>query len=330
MADPAALAESDVVQIHMLEGNPNGPRILEIANTNSRAVACPRISYQDFRDELDFAHPGVYVLVFDPSLEQGAADEKIYIGESDDLRKRLTDHSQGDGRQDWDWNWFVAFTSRDIALHKAHVKYLEARLIELAKGAKRADLTQSSPERPHLDRAQQAICERFLRQIRLYCPLLGIHAFDSAEVRSIPQKPAQGGAEIATTPSSSRSEREASPELFLDSPPDVHARGAITADGGFVVFKGSTIRKEATAVLTPPMLALRSRMLMSNVEFDSQGRPALKTDERFNSPSQAASVLLAYRVSGWDWWKNPAGMSLNDMERANNAVSATQPHRAMD
>ena len=56
---------------------------------------------------------------------------RIYIGEADVLKDRLKQHQK---QKDF-WTGFVAFTSTDENLNKAHVRYLESRLVALAKAA---------------------------------------------------------------------------------------------------------------------------------------------------------------------------------------------------
>jgi len=61
---------------------------------------------------------------------------RIYVGEADDLRSRIDQHITG---KDF-WTLLIAFVSKDDNLNKAHVRYLEARLCQLAKEAGRAVL----------------------------------------------------------------------------------------------------------------------------------------------------------------------------------------------
>ncbi len=52
----------------------------------------------------------------------------LYIGEADDVSNRLLNHRQN---KDW-WEEFIVFISKDSNLIKAHVRYLEKRLRDIA------------------------------------------------------------------------------------------------------------------------------------------------------------------------------------------------------
>ncbi len=71
---------------------------------------------------------------------------RVYVGEGDPIRPRLVQHA---AKKDF-WTTCFAFTSKDENLNKAHVQYLEARLVNLATGAKRCTLDNEKilPLRP--------------------------------------------------------------------------------------------------------------------------------------------------------------------------------------
>ena len=57
----------------------------------------------------------------------------VYVGEAENIRERLR------GQLDKDfWNHVVFFVTKDENLTKAHIRYLEGRLIQQAKSAGRA------------------------------------------------------------------------------------------------------------------------------------------------------------------------------------------------
>jgi hypothetical protein len=57
----------------------------------------------------------------------------VYVGEGDPTRPRLEQHF---ARKDF-WTSLILFTSKDENLNKAHVPYLEARLVALAKSVRK-------------------------------------------------------------------------------------------------------------------------------------------------------------------------------------------------
>ena len=63
---------------------------------------------------------GVYLLMGD--LGNGP---QIYIGETEDISQRIKDHTD---KKDW-WTSAIMITDTGDELNKAHVKYLESRLV---------------------------------------------------------------------------------------------------------------------------------------------------------------------------------------------------------
>ena len=93
----------------------------EISNWTGKAVAAPRTELDALlaREELDKA--GVYLLIGnDPQTNAPRA----YIGEAEVIRDRLKQHKTKEF-----WVSVVVFVSKDENLTKAHVRYLECRLL---------------------------------------------------------------------------------------------------------------------------------------------------------------------------------------------------------
>ena len=60
---------------------------------------------------------------------------RLYIGEGDPIGPRLESHY---AKRDF-WTTALFFVSPDRKLNKAHIQYLEARLVAIADAAKRCD-----------------------------------------------------------------------------------------------------------------------------------------------------------------------------------------------
>ena len=144
------------VRIFLPTGNPEGLRIIEKSNWSGVGLAFPRSGLKAAnKDREELESSGFYVLIGPPTDNLPRA----YIGESDELRKRLLKH---DATKDF-WNQVVAFTSKDQNLNKAHVHHVEARLVRLAEEAGRCDLENSAnPSEPSLSDADKADAELFL------------------------------------------------------------------------------------------------------------------------------------------------------------------------
>ena len=161
------------IRIFVANGDPDGLRIIERSNWNGKAMMFPRPLLPDVKKREEFSRTGVYLLL---GPREDGEGEMLYIGEGDPVRPRLENHFS---KKDF-WNRGVFFvTGQEGALNKAHVQYLEARLIELANAAKRMSLdNQNQPNRPTLNEADQADMEVFLGHMLQILPLLGISAFE--------------------------------------------------------------------------------------------------------------------------------------------------------
>lgn len=89
-------------------------------------IVIPRALMGEAKRRRELDRTGVYVLVGPPE-ESGLP--RVYVGEGDPIRPRLEQHA---ARKDF-WTSCVAFTSKDENLNKAHVQYIESRLVALAE-----------------------------------------------------------------------------------------------------------------------------------------------------------------------------------------------------
>ncbi|WP_237057981.1 GIY-YIG nuclease family protein [Loktanella sp. M215] len=111
---------------------------------------------------------GVYFL-FGPD-DEGSDLGKVYIGEGDELGKRLYQHNKD---KDF-WERFIAVTSKDLNLTKAHVRYLEGRLLAILAAAKKVKIANKDmPTFDLLPEADISDMEAFLSEIQLVLPVVG-------------------------------------------------------------------------------------------------------------------------------------------------------------
>lgn len=84
--------DAKTIQTFLPTGGPRGMRIAEITKRIVQAVAVPRsnLAKATFRPELD--HVALYFLFGE--TEQ-AARPLVYVGQTEDLRKRLVQHNVG-------------------------------------------------------------------------------------------------------------------------------------------------------------------------------------------------------------------------------------------
>jgi hypothetical protein len=281
------------IRIFLADGTPEGIRIVEKSNWTGRAVVASRAQLTEalHRDEL--ARPGVYVLV-SPG-ESGASH--IYVGEADVLRDRLKQHAK---QKDF-WTGFVAFTSTDENLNKAHVRYLESRLVALAKAANQWEVENHAvPAEPPLSEADRADANWFLDEMLVIYPILGVDAFESAAE----ERPAAEAAEDLTL-----SQRGA------------EGRGRETKDA-FVVLAGSRARASVTKSIHNFLHEQRQQLLGRGVLAPDGAHLVFTQDFRFASPLTAAGVLVGGAVNSRTAWRTSDGRTLKSIQNERAEVAS--------
>jgi hypothetical protein len=135
------------IRIYLVDGTPTGTLTAEIVNWTGKLVVFSRSQLGDVAKRDEAHRTGMYFLCSaDP---ENSLREWVYIGEVDGVLKRLAIHTR-DERKDF-WERTVIVVSKDENLTKAHVRYLESRLIQMAREASRARVVNdTSPPIPFL------------------------------------------------------------------------------------------------------------------------------------------------------------------------------------
>ena len=274
------------IRLFLADGTPDGVWVVEKSNWTGLALMAPRSRYAELRGRDELTGPGVYVLVGPP--ESGAKSIRVYIGETDVLRHRLDNHQRN---KDF-WTKAVIFTAKDANLNKAHVRYLESRLLSIAADAGRAELENGATTAlPVLSEADRADMESFLSDMLLIYPVLGVTAFDKIS-DSIPSEEAE--------------------RLVLKGK-GARAEGQETSDG-FVVFKDAVARPDVVPSIHTYGRELRESLVAAGVlSIEGEGL-RLTQDYLFASPSLAAMVLLGRTANGRIEWKSKAGVTLKALQ----------------
>ncbi len=276
------------ITVFLPDGDPDGLRLVYKSHWTGIALASTRSRYPDVRaTREELRSPGVYVLA--GPADDGGHDARIYIGEGEDPRGRIDSHL---ANKDF-WQWVVVFTSFGQALNKATIRYLEARLLQLAAAAGRAELDNgNAPGLPPLSEPDTADAESFLDGMLLIFPILGINVFEP------------------------RPEAASETRLQL-SGPETHAEGA-ESDDGFVVFAGALARATPVASFTavPKGWAdLRASLAENGVLAPVEGQDSLRltADHVFKSPSAAAAILLGRNANGLLEWRDASNRTLKEI-----------------
>lgn len=286
------------IRIFLADGVPDGLRIVEKSNWTGRAVVVNRSQLDRALAREELSLPGVYVLT-GVSDKDGAP--RVYVGEADVLRDRIKQHVVG---KDF-WTRLIAFTSTNEGLNKAHVRYLEARLVGLARNANQWEVENGTqPGPPPLSEADRADAEWFLAEMLVIFPVLGVDAFEAAANQA-----------CSTAPG-----KDEAPTLFLRER-GADGRGQEIADG-FVVFKDSRARLTEVPSFHDYLRDLRKQLVEREVLVADRESLVFSQDYRFTSPSAAAAVLVGGSSNGRLAWKDARGRTLKALQQARSESSS--------
>jgi len=282
------------LRIFVADGDPDGLRIVEKSNWIGKALVFPRALLPQVKARPELAQTGVYLLLGPRPDGEG---DMLYVGEGDPIRPRLESHY---AQKDF-WTRAIGFTTTTAGqLNKAHVQFLESRLIALAKAAKRMPLDNANqPAEPSLSEADRADMEVFLGHMLGMLPVLGVHAFEQA-----PKAPAAKAGPVLTCKGKG-----------------VQATG-YEASQGFVVRAGS----QAVADTVPSMAQhvrgffdLRQELITNGVLALQGALFQFTQDYTFSAPSTAAAVVLGRSANGRVEWKAADGRTLKEIQEAEAA-----------
>lgn len=289
------------ITISAVTGDPNGLRVVEHSAWYGKALILPRsVVPEVLNNREEFSKSAVYLLV-GPS-EDGTG-EKLYVGEADPLRDRIQNHL---AQKDF-WTRLIFFTGSSDQLNKTHVKFLEARLLQLASTAKRMELeNKTSPSLPSMSESERIRGEGFLRHILEILPILGVHAFD------IPRRSTSEYSEQTASQKVLAQDRN----LLIIRSKGVEATGFDSSDG-FLVTAGS----QAVLQIQPSMethvrgyAALRRTLVANGVLRETEHCLEFNQDYVFDSPSAAAAVVLGRSANGLIEWKTSKGEVLKNLQ----------------
>ena len=287
----------------MIDGTAYGPRLSEIGNWVGKAIYCPRASVNKIIHRNEFNNPGVYCLKGEPTDD--AFDERIYIGEAENIRTRLKQHLSDPNK---DFKELIFFVSKDELLTKTQIRYLESRLVQLAIEAKNAQIDNgNSPNLPTLHEADISDMEYFLEQMELILPVMGFKFL------------------IQSTVKEDLSERLKTPEFIheLYSIKTNSFKASMReTDQGYIVIKGSEGKKVLSNSCTETYRNMRRKLIETQIMINSLDNEKLifAEDTVFNSPSAASNMILGRNSNGFTEWVNRKGQTFREVQEITNSM----------
>ena len=166
-------AKAKSINLLLYEGDLNGVISIEDTSWNSGELySAPRNSVAELIETGACNKYGVYLLL---------SQDKVYIGQSSDLAKRITQHTVG---KDW-WESVVILTTKDDSLNHADIDYLESVLIEKATSINRLDCdNKNKGNPPKVDKFRKVFLGQYLEEALFLMQLIGITVFSATRVHT--------------------------------------------------------------------------------------------------------------------------------------------------
>lgn len=281
------MKETATVKIFLAQGDPDSVRTAEISNWTGKAVAGPRSQLDLILQRYEGTKPGVYFLT---GINPETGKERVYIGEAEVIRVRIKSHLDRDF-----WKTIIFFVSKDENLTKAHIKYLEGKLIEMAKVADRFELDNSKSSGSHLPESDAADMDVFLAKMEQLLPVLG---------------------QDFLKPITKTAAKPKKTDLLFCEIKNVKATGRLS-ENGFLVLKGSeAVLEERPSVKKYPYPSkLREQLSSDGVLSADKDKLIFTKNYEFSSPSAAASIIHGGHANGLQAWKDSKGISLKEREQ---------------
>jgi predicted GIY-YIG superfamily endonuclease len=267
------------VTTYLIDGNPKGTQYVFISNKVCKMYVIPRPNLSILNEREELQKPAFYILVGEDEI----AKPKAYIGQTENFRERVKDHENNKGF----WQKALVFISKDGAMNKADVQYLEYLAINIAKRVKQYSLddNKQTPNEPNMPEYQKDNMNESFGDIKFLTSFIGCNIFDVITAND--------------------------KHLFYTKGRGCNARGFYDGSG-FVVLEGSILAKDTVKSFRGPDRRIK---MLSEYAINRNDNLVLESDKIFNSPSTAADFCIGSSNNGWIVWKDKDGNTLDSVYR---------------
>lgn len=282
-------ATPKTIQIFLPSGDPQGTRVAELTTRIVQVFEVPRSLLGDFFKMPESSQVALYFLT---GSEGDGGDPSVYIGQTGDLKTRLSEHNQ---KKDF-WQKALVLISRTNSLTQTHTLFLEWHCLQAAKAAGRYVLENGNAgSKPHTPAPLEADCLEIFDTGKTLLATLGFPLFDP----------------VAGTAKTTKSH-----DLFFCTSAGMDGRGLYTPEG-FVVLEGSVGRKgNVPSIVGTSDERFRQKLIETGVMREVGETVVFTKDHLFNSPSMALVALAGRTANGWREWKDASGRSLDEVKRS--------------
>lgn len=267
------------VTTYLLDGDPKGTQYVFISNKICQMYVIPRSNLSILNERQELRTPAFYILLG----EDESTKPKAYIGETENFRERVKDH---DSKKAF-WQKALLFISKDAAMTKADVQYLEHLAIAEAKqsNAYVLDDNKQTPKAPNLPEYRKDDMDGFFEDVKFLTSFIGCAIFDV-------NKPKEE-------------------HLFFAKSHNCDAKGFYHTNG-FTVIRGSVLAK---TVVPSFKWKEKRQQLLDQYAVNKGERLVIDSDITFASPSTASMFVLGRPSNGWVDWKDNDGQTLDSVYR---------------
>jgi len=298
------------LELFYIDGHADGMLTAELYNWTGHVLMVPRTQLSEALKRPEPKCTGVYLL-----LGEQDGEPLAYIGESDDVGQRLKSH---DVNKDW-WTSVVFITTAGNKLNKAHVRYLEARLIAEARRIGRLLLDNSTaPPLSYLSEADTAKMEAFLENLLTVLPALRVDMFVERirTVNRLLENSSKLGLLDPINPF----------RFVLENKKHGLRATALLMNGEFVVEASSLARRnwESKAAIMHGYGLLHAELKRAGVLREEGDHCVFAKSYAFPSPSAAAAVVNGRPANGTTEWRQEiTGQTYKEWEA--RSLQATSP-----
>lgn len=289
---------NDFIQILIMQEYQN-LKMVEASNWDGVAYIGKRKHISILSKIEQLKNPGIYFLLGENNK---TGQKTLYIGETENITNRLQTHSC-DKKKEW-FEDFIIFTSKKGDLNKAHVKYLEAVFIELAK----ENLTTIN-----LDNSVNSNCKKDGK----------LQAFDLAKAEGFQEKMLfilnnLNLIDFINTGKEEIKDNKQNSDIFyinLKRKSIEKQAKLVIVENGYKLLKNSCLRKDvAKCFYKVPTYKKRQEIIELGLVEENNDCYITKEDIYFKSPSAASDIVKGGSTNGRTEWKLSDGTTLNDYE----------------
>ena len=267
------------VTTYLIDGDPKGTQYEFISNKICQMFVIPRANLSILNERMDLQTPAFYILLG----ENESTKPKAYIGETENFKERVKDH---DSKKAF-WQKALIFISKDAAMTKADVQYIEHRAISDARKANAfvLDENKQTPKAPNLPEYQKDSMDEFFEDIKFLTSFTGCNIFEITKPKD--------------------------ENLFYAKGRGCDAKGYYNSSG-FTILKGSIIAKDSVPSLK---WSEKRNKLIEEYTYINGNLLIMESDKTFPSPSTAADFCIGSSNNGWLVWKDKDGNTLDHIYR---------------